>query len=182
MLAADGVPVEKQYLITNSANVWGNYGFNFGEAPRQNAAVKQKFQNEEKSHMGMPLPAGVIRVYKKDSDGNALFVGEDGIEHTPKNERVDLKLGEAFDITARAKQTDHARLADDLYENAYEIEIKNAKKEKVTVDVREAFPGEWKMLSESQAHEKLDSNTAQWLVEVPAEGATVLKYSVRIKI
>lgn len=182
MLAANEVPVEKQYLITNAANVWGNYGYNFGEGPRQNAAVKLKFKNEEKSHLGMPLPAGIVRVYKKDAAGNALFVGEDRIDHTPKNERVDLTLGEAFDITARAKQTNYTKLADDLYENAYEVEIKNAKKEKVTVDLREAFPGEWKMTEESQKHEKLDSNTAQWLVDVPAEGSTVVKYTVRIKL
>ncbi|MBI2256082.1 MAG: DUF4139 domain-containing protein [Proteobacteria bacterium] len=182
MLSAAEVPVEKQYLITNAANVWGNYGYNFGEGPRQNAAVKLKFENDEKSHMGMPLPAGIVRVYKKDAQGNTLFVGEDHIDHTPKNERVDLTLGEAFDITARAKQTNYTKLADDLYENAYEVEIKNAKKEKVTVDLREAFPGEWKMLDETQKHEKLDSNTAQWLVDVPAEGSTVLTYSVRIKL
>jgi len=182
MLSAADVPVEKQYLITNAANVWGNYGYNFGEGPRQNAAVKLKFKNEEKSHLGMPLPAGIVRVYKKDANGNTLFVGEDHIDHTPKNERVDLTLGEAFDITARAKQTNYTKLADDLYENSYEVEIKNAKKEKVTVDLREAFPGEWKMLDETQKHEKLDSNTAQWLVDVPAEGSTVLTYSVRIKL
>jgi hypothetical protein len=182
MLSAADVPVEKKYLITNAANVWGNYGYNFGEGPRQNAAVKLKFKNEEKSHLGMPLPSGIVRVYKKDPNGNTLFVGEDHIDHTPKNERVDLTLGEAFDITARAKQTNYTKLADDLYENAYEVEIKNAKKEKVTVDLREAFPGEWKMLDETQKHEKLDSNTAQWLVDVPAEGSTVVKYSVRIKL
>lgn len=182
MLAAAGVPVEKQYLITNSANVWGNYGYNFGEGPRQNASVKLKFVNEEKAHLGMPLPAGVIRVYKKDSDGNALFVGEDHIEHTPKNERVDLTLGEAFDITARAKQTNYSKLADDLYENSYEIEIKNAKKEKITVDLREAIPGDWQMIDESQPHEKLDSSTAGWKVDVPAEGSTTLTYKVRIKV
>jgi hypothetical protein len=182
MLSAAEVPVEKKYLITNAANVWGNYGYNFGEGPRQNAAVKLKFKNEEKSHLGMPLPAGIVRVYKKDANGNTLFVGEDHIDHTPKNERVDLTLGEAFDITARAKQTNYTKLADDLYENAYEVEIKNAKKEKVTVDLREAFPGEWKMLDETLKHEKLDSNTAQWLVDVPAEGSTVVKYSVRIKL
>ncbi len=182
MLAAAEVPVEKQYLVTNAANVWGNYGYNFGEGPRQNAAVKLKFKNDDKSHMGMPLPAGIVRVYKKDAAGNALFVGEDHIDHTPKNERVDLTLGEAFDITARAKQTNYTKLADDLYENSYEVEVKNAKKEKITVDLREAFPGEWKMTDESQKHEKLDSNTAQWLVDVPAEGTTVVKYTVRIKL
>lgn len=182
MLAAAEVPVEKQYLFTNSVNVWGNFGYNFGEGPRRNATVKLKFENDEKSHLGMPLPAGIVRVYKKDGNGNALFVGEDHIDHTPKNERIDLTLGEAFDITARAKQTSYTKLADDLFENSYEVEIKNAKKEKVTVDLREAFPGEWKVLNESHKHEQLDSSTAQWLVEVPAEGAATLAYSVRIKI
>ena len=182
MLAATQVPVEKQYLFTNAANVWGYYNSNFGEGPRKNATVKLKFKNDDASHMGMPLPAGIVRVYKKDTAGNTLFVGEDHIDHTPKNERVDLTLGEAFDITARAKQTDYTKLADNLYENSYEIEIKNAKKEKVTVDLREAFPGEWKMTSESHDHEKLDSSTAQWLVDIPAEGSTVLKYSVRIRL
>lgn len=182
MLAAAEVPVEKQYLLTNSANVWGNYGYNFGEAPRQNATVKLKFKNEEASHLGMPLPAGILRVYKKDSDGDAVFVGEDRMDHTPKNERVDLTLGQAFDITARAKQTGHERLSDTLYENTYEIEVKNAKPEAVTVDVREALPGEWTILEESLKSEKLDSSTAGWKVEVPAEGSTTLKYKVRIKL
>lgn len=180
MLAAENVPVEKQYLFTNPTNIWSSYSYNFGEAPRKNAQVNLKFQNDEKSHMGMPLPAGVIRVYKKDNN-NALFVGEDRIDHTPKNERVDLTLGEAFDITARAKQVDYSKISNSIYENAYEIEIKNAKKEKVTVDIREGIPGEWKILDESQEHKKLDSSTAQWLVDVPAEGSTVLKYSVRVK-
>ena len=92
------------------------------------------------------------------------------------------ELAQEFDITARAKQTNYTKLADDLYENSYEVEVKNAKKEKITVDLREAFPGEWKMTDESQKHEKLDSNTAQWLVDVPAEGSTVVKYTVRIKL
>jgi hypothetical protein len=181
MLAATEVPVEKQYLIANSANIWGNYGYNFGEAPRQNATVKLKLKNEEAARLGMPLPGGIIRVYKKDSDGDAIFVGEDRIEHTPKNERIDLTLGQAFDITARARQKSHARLADNLFENGYEIEIKNAKPEAVTIDVREALPGEWQMLEESLPHEKLDANTAAWKVEVPAEGTTTLTYKVRIK-
>lgn len=181
MLAAVDVPVEKQYLLVNSANVWGNYGYNFGEAPRQNATVKLKFKNEEASHLGLPLPGGIIRVYKKDSDGDALFVGEDSIEHTPKNERVDLTLGQAFDITARAKQTGHTRLADNLFENAYEIEIKNAKAEAISVDLREAIPGEWQILEESIKSEKLDASTAGWKVDVPAEGSTTVKYKVRIK-
>jgi hypothetical protein len=180
LMAAAGIPVTKQYLITNATNVWGRYSTNFGEGERINAQVKLKFVNDEKSKLGMPLPKGVIRVYKADTDGDAVFVGEDSIDHTPKNEDVDLKLGDAFDITARAKQTDFEQISDRVYENEYEIEIKNAKKEKVTVDLREAIPGDWKMVKESQPHEKLDASTAGWQVDVPAEGSTKLTYRVRM--
>ena len=180
LMAAGGVPVTKQYLITDAANVWGRYSTSFGGAERVNATVKLKFVNDEKSKLGMPLPKGIVRVYKADSQGEAVFVGEDSIDHTPKNEDVDLTLGEAFDITARAKQTDFERISDRVYENEYEVEIKNAKSEKVTVDVREAVPGDWKMIQETQTHKKLDAHTAGWLIDVPAEGSAKLTYRVRM--
>ncbi|WP_395021659.1 DUF4139 domain-containing protein [Dongia sp.] len=181
MMAAAGVPVSKQYLLTNAADVWNRYGYDYGESARINATVKLKFVNDEKSQLGMPLPKGIVRVYKADSQGEAVFVGEDSIDHTPKNEDVSLTLGQAFDITARTKQTDYERLSDRIFENEYEIEIKNAKREVVTVDLREHMPGEWKILKESQAHKKLDAYTAGWLVNVPAEGSAKLSYRVRIE-
>jgi hypothetical protein len=181
LMAASSVPVTKQYLITNAANVWGRYSTSFGEAERVNATVKLKFVNDEKSKVGVPLPKGVVRVYKADSQGEAVFVGEDSIDHTPKNEDVNLTLGQAFDITARAKQTDFEQISDRVYENEYEIEIKNAKSEKVTIDLREQVPGDWKMIKESQEHKKLDSQTAGWLIDVPANGSTTLTYRVRMQ-
>jgi len=181
LMSASGVPVTKQYLISDAANVWGRYSTSFGEAERVNATVKLKFINDEKSHAGVPLPKGVVRVYKADSQGDAVFVGEDSIDHTPKNEDVNLTLGQAFDITARAKQTDFEQVSDRVYENEYEVEIKNAKAEKVTVDLREQVPGDWKMIKESQEHKKLDAHTAGWLVEVPANGSTKLTYRVRMQ-
>jgi hypothetical protein len=181
LMAASGVPVTKQYLITDAANVWGRYSTSFGEAERVNATVKLKFVNDEKSKVGVPLPKGIVRVYKADSQGEAIFVGEDSIDHTPKNEDVDLTLGQAFDITARAKQTDFEQISDRVYENEYEIEIKNAKADKVTVDLREQVPGDWKMIKESQEHKKLDAHTAGWLIEVPANGSTKLTYRVRME-
>jgi hypothetical protein len=180
LMAAAKVPVTKQYLITDAANVWGRYSTSFGEGDRVNATVKLKFTNNEASKLGMPLPKGVVRVYKADSQGEAVFVGEDQIDHTPKNEDVDLTLGQAFDITARAKQTDFEQISDRVYENEYEVEIKNAKTEKITVDLREALPGDWKIIKESQDHKKLDASTAQWLMDVPANGSTKLTYRVRM--
>jgi hypothetical protein len=128
----------------------------------------------------------VIRVYKKDSQGNAQFVGEDRIDHTPKNETLRLKLGDAFDVTADKKQTAFQKLAGSgrynyVFESAYEIVLKNAKSEPVTVTVREPMPGDWAMLAESQAHTKAASGTAEWKVKVPAEGQTKLSYRVRVR-
>ena len=136
--------------------------------------------------LGIPLPRGVIRVYKRDSQGNAQFVGEDRIDHTPKNETVHLKLGDAFDVTADRKQTAFQKLAgsgryNTVFESAYEIVLKNAKSEPVTVTVREPMPGDWTMVSESQPHAKAAAGTAEWKVKVPAEGQATLTYRVRVK-
>jgi hypothetical protein len=132
------------------------------------------------------MPKGVVRVYKRDASGNAQFVGEDAIDHTPKNEHVRLKLGEAFDVTALKKQADFKRRDAPnpwhySYESAYEIVLKNAKKEAATVVVREPVPGDWTMLQESQRHAKVASGTAEWRVQVPAEGSATLRYRVLVR-
>ncbi|MDX1519316.1 MAG: DUF4139 domain-containing protein, partial [Gammaproteobacteria bacterium] len=118
--------------------------------------------------------------------GNAQFVGEDQIDHTPKKEEVKLKLGDAFDITADKKQTDFKKrhaIAQYNYafESAYRIEIKNAKPEPVTVTVREPIPGDWKMLQQSHPHKKVAAGTAEWQVEVPAEDSAVLEYRALVR-
>src|SRR5262245_6342728 len=181
LLAAEQVPVEKKYVLANVAQLGNNYGAKIGETERGNAEVRMKIKNDDASHLGLPLPMGVVRVYKADSDGDAIFVGEDGIKHTPKNEELDLMLGRAFDVTARGKQTDYKRIADNVYENSYEIEVKNAKKEPVTVTLREFVPGDWEMLEESTKSAKPDASTAEWQVQVPAEGSAKLSYKVRIR-
>jgi hypothetical protein len=145
-----------------------------------------EFDNRESAHLGMPLPKGVIRVYKRDAAGNAQFVGEDRIDHTPKNEKVRLKLGEAFDVTADKKQTEFKRLQEPsrnvaLYEGAFEILLKNAKNEAVTVTVQEPIPGDWKIIGENLKHEKATSNTAVWHIAVPAEGSAKLNYRVQVR-
>ena len=135
--------------------------------------------------LGIPLPGGVIRVYKKDAQGNAQFVGEDRIDHTPKNETLRLKLGEAFDLTANKKQTGFQKLASSgnntLVESNYEIVLKNAKKEAVIVIVREPIPGDWSVVSESLPHTKPASHIAEWRIKVPAESSSTLSYRVRVK-
>src|SRR5262249_30649903 len=129
LLTGHGVPVHKEYRFDN---VVSEFNSRFGEAPRVSADVRLIFENTEAGKLGIPLPKGIVRVYKADANGNAIFVGEDSIDHTPKNETVKLVLGQAFDVTARGKQTDFAVIADNVYESAYSVEFKNAKKEPVS--------------------------------------------------
>jgi len=184
LLGASGVPVAKELVLQGSDYYYRSSVGGIGQKIKVGVFVQ--FENRESSHLGMPMPKGVVRVYKKDSAGNAQFIGEDAIDHTPKNENVRLKLGEAFDVTADKKQTDFKRR--DTYspwsyvhESAYEIVLKNAKKESVTVIVREPVPGDWSMLEQSHKHAKAASGTAEWKISVPAEGSATLKYRVLVR-
>jgi hypothetical protein len=181
LLTAASVPVTKELVLQGTEYYYRSSVGNIGQ--KMKVAVFVQMENRESSRLGMPMPKGVVRVYKKDSAGNAQFVGEDRIDHTPKNETVRLRLGEAFDVTADKKQTDFRRReptnqASYVAESSYEIVLRNAKKEPATVVVREPVPGDWKMLEESQRHAKLAAGTAEWRVQVPAEGSTTLRYRV----
>ncbi len=182
LMSAAQVPVKKEYLLAGANYYYTGQHGDLGQ--KMKVGVFVEFNNKGEG-LGVPLPKGVIRIYKRDSQGNAQFVGEDRIDHTPKNETVRLKLGDAFDVTADRKQTDFQKLAgtsrtNAVFESAYEIVLKNAKSEAVTVTVREPMPGDWSMVSESQAHSKAASGTAEWQVKVPAEGRATLTYRVRV--
>lgn len=188
LLSASAVPIAKELVLEGSPYYYESpYTGDGGElGDKLKVGVFISFDNKEANHLGMPLPKGIIRVYKQDSEGRAQFVGEDRIDHTPKNETVKLKLGESFDVTGHRKQTDFKALGRDdrhrtVTESAYEIRLKNAKKEPVTVIVREPVPGDWTMLSSSLPFTKPASGTAEFKVPVPAGGETVLTYRVRVK-
>jgi hypothetical protein len=184
LLSANNIPTRKE-LILQGADYY--YGASYGDLGQKlKVAVYIEFDNKEEAKLGMPLPKGIMRVYKKDSQANAQFVGEDQIDHTPKNETVRLKLGDAFDVTANKKQTDFKTLprpskGNNMFESAYEIVLKNAKKEPVTVTVQEPILGEWKILKESHPSQKSSSNSANWKIAIPAESSTTLTYRVQVK-
>jgi hypothetical protein len=184
LLSASNIPARKTLLLTGADYY---YGANHGEIGQKlKVAVYLEFDNEEASKLGIPLPKGAMRVYKQNTQGNAQFVGEDQIDHTSKNETIKLKLGNAFDITADKKQIDFKVLSsaakgNSLYESAYEIVLKNAKKEAVTVMVQEPIPGDWKIIKESQPSQKSSSNRATWNLVIPAESKSTLSYRVQVK-
>jgi hypothetical protein len=183
LLSKSGVSVRKEFLLAGAGHYYsGQYG-DIGQ--KLKVGVFVEFQNKGEG-LGIPLPKGVVRVYKKDAQGNAQFVGEDRIDHTPRNEAVRLKLGNAFDVTADRKQTDFQRLTAEsrhaaVFETAYRLVLKNARKEAVIVVVREPVPGDWTMISESQPHTKAASGIAEWKIQVPADGEATLIYRVRVK-
>jgi hypothetical protein len=184
LLSASAVPLRKEYLLQGQNYYYsGSYG-DLGE--KQKVGVFVEFDNRESSRLGMPLPKGIIRVYKRDSEGRAQFVGEDNVDHTPKNELIRLKLGDAFDVTAKRKQTDYKSLGrqgkfGSVHESAFEIELKNAKKEPVIVNLLEPMPGDWEVLQSSHPFTKEAAGTARFKVTVPAEGSATLTYRVRMK-
>lgn len=184
LLSASNIPARKE-LVLRGADYY--YQSSYGDlGTKMKVGVFIEFDNKEASKLGMPLPKGILRVYKKDNAGNAQFVGEDNIDHTPKNEVVRLKLGESFDVTADKKQTNFKVLPNpqkghSAYESAYEITLKNAKKEKLTVIVQEPISGDWTITSESQPHKKVNSHLAVWKIEIPAESNTTLTYKAIVK-
>ena len=137
------------------------------------------FENKG-GELGRPLPGGVVRVYARDSAGAAQFVGEDRVEHTAKNETVRLDLGEAFDIQAERTQSAFRRIAKNVVESSWRIELRNAKDEAVAVKVLEPMPDDWEIVQESAPHVKDDAHRAQWVVQVPAGGAATLEFVVRV--
>jgi hypothetical protein len=184
LLGATAVPVKKELLILGSDHYYRGAAGEIGK--KLKAGVYVEFSNRESSHLGMPFPKGVVRVYKRDGAGNAQFVGEDHIDHTPKNEKIRLKLGEAFDVTADKKQTDFRRReptnnASYVYESAYEIVVRNAKSESGEGHRARARAGDWTMLQQSQPHKKVSSDMAEWELHVPAGGSTTLKYRVQVR-
>jgi hypothetical protein len=180
LLEGSGVPVEKIFVV-NGQNFYYRNAQNPGSPLKDAVQVFYKFKNEEKAGLGIPMPAGNVRVYQKDSKGGVLFIGEDHIDHTPKDEFITIKIGNAFDVVAERKQTDFKKIADRVYEMAFEITLRNHKDAPVTVQVNEPIGGDWEMLSSTYDAKKMDAFAAQFNVPVKANGESVLKYRIRVR-
>ncbi|MFI5059150.1 MAG: DUF4139 domain-containing protein [Candidatus Acidiferrales bacterium] len=180
LLQGSGVPVQKLFIV-NGQNYYYHNAQNPGSPQKDPVLVYYKFKNEEKAGLGMPLPAGNVRVYQKDSKGGVLFIGEDRIDHTPKDEDVTVHIGNAFDIVAERKQTDYKRIDNHVWEMEFEITLRNHKDTPITVQVNEPIGGDWEMLSSSYKFTKTAAFAAQFNVPVDKNGASVLKYRIRAR-
>jgi hypothetical protein len=178
LLQGSAVPVEKVFVV-NGQNFYYHNQYNPGSPQKDPVMVFYKFKNEEKAGLGMPLPAGNLRVYQKDSKGGVLFIGEDHIDHTPKDETVTVHIGNAFDVVAERKQTDYKRIDTHVWEMEFEITLRNHKDTPIIVEVNEPIGGDWEMLSSTYKFTKTAAWAAQFKVPVDKNGTSVLKYRIR---
>jgi len=190
LLSADSVPVVKELVFEISKS--------------KDVQVVLNLNNSKEKGLGMPLPAGIIRVYKADSEGQLQFLGEDRIDHTPKDEEFKIIVGNAFDVkgtrtktdckkvdsdlwkesydfdaTGKRIHTNYKKISSDVWRESYEIELKNHKSEAQKVKIIEHFYGDWEIIESFDTYKKADAFTAEWEVKVPANGSKKVSYVMK---
>jgi len=180
LMTAAGAAIQKVFEVDGESYFYESPQ-SPGQPVKEPVQVLIKFKNSEENSLGIPLPAGTIRVYQGDSKGRVQFIGEDHIDHTPKDETVSLHIGNAFDVVAERKQTDFQRLGPRSTEVEYEISLRNHKPDPITVMVNEPILGDWTILSSTYKYEKTAAFAARFTVPVAANGESVLKYRVRTR-
>ena len=148
----------------------------------KNVEVALKFLNSEKTGLGLPLPAGRVRLFKADDDGSLILLGEDWIEHTPKDEELNLKVGHAFDIAAEERLMDQTRISKQVEDRDYEIELRNRKTEAVTIKVEKKLYGFWEIVESNFEYTKKDAGTLLFEIPVGAGETVILKFKVRFTL
>lgn len=164
LLSVNSVPVEKKLV--------------FDVSKSSDVQVALSLNNSKEKGLGMPLPAGVLRVYKTDSEGQLQFLGEDSIKHTPKDEEIKVVVGNAFDVTGKRTQTNYNKISSNIWRESYETEIKNHKSESQKVKIVEHFYGDWEITTTSNPYGKKDAFTAEWEITVPADSSKKVTYTV----
>lgn len=140
--------------------------------------VEIEFINSKENNMGMPLPKGIVRLNKSEA-GSLEFVGEDEIDHTPKNEKVSLKVGTAFDVQVEERETDHKKISKNVFEREIELKIKNRKDKDIVVECERYLGHNWEILEKTHEYEKNSSWEVVFKVPAKADSETILIYKVR---
>ncbi len=179
MLTGTGIPIQKRYVVEGQQFYYRNAAHP-GSPLKDVVQVYYQLKNDERGGLGMPMPAGNVRVYQADSKGGVQFVGEDRIDHTPKDETLRLHIGNAFDVVCERKQTSFEKIAATTYDVEYEVTLRNHKATPVTVEVNEPIGGTWRVLRSSHDWTKTEAFAARFAVPVAADGTSVLTYRVRV--
>jgi len=161
--AGTGIPVTKHYT--------------YDGAQSPGVEVSLSFDNKKADGLGIPLPAGTVRLFQPGKDGT-LFLGEDAIDHTPVDQTLSLTIGSAFDLTGTRTQVSREKVSSSIYRETFKITLKNAKDTAVAIDVLEHPSGTWKVLSSTQSYTQVNANTIRFTLEVPAHGEKDVTYTV----
>jgi hypothetical protein len=179
LFEADDVTVSRRYRFRGT-QVRLSPQFKTRAGPEQ-VSVLLRLQNSADNNLGMPIPAGIVRAYKSDTDGAKQFLGENRVKHTPKDEQLEFEVGRAFDVVGEHVQTDYRRMAERAYEIAFEVKLRNHKEDAIEVIVEEEFVGDWKILSSSLPFEKVSATAAEFTVPVDSGAESVLTYRAHVQ-
>lgn len=180
LLHGTDVPVRKRYVVDGQQWYYRNR-HQPGTPLKDAVKVYYDFTNNAASSLGMPIPAGVVRIYQSDPKGQVQYVGEDRVDHTPKDETVTVQIGSAFDVLCERRQTDFQNLGNNVYEFAYEITLRNRKETPITVELNEPVGGDWTMVSNTHRWTKTEAWAARFTAPVTAGGEARVRYRVRVK-
>jgi hypothetical protein len=157
-----------------------NYDQNYGQSDNKKVIVQREFKNTETNQLGIALPAGKLRFYRRDDDGQLQFVGENTIDHTPRNETVRVTTGNAFDLVGERKQTNFKSNIFNTIDESFEIKLRNHKKEPVEIRVVEHLYrwSNWKITAKSDDFVKKDAQTIEFRVPVKPDEEKTVTYTV----
>ncbi len=179
LLEVDDFGVQKRLIFHGATHYYrGQYG---QVTSNQKVGVYLDFENSDRNGLGMPLPKGIVRVYKRDASGAQQFIGEDLIDHTPRDEVVRIKMGEAFDVVGDRRQMDYTVISGCVSESTWRVDLRNHKDEDVEVMLVEPVGGDWELLASSHPFTQLDAWTFSLMPEIPANGETTVEYTVRVR-
>lgn len=174
LLEGEGIGVEKLFIFDPG------YAYYYsGDTAEAEIEVRLNFMNSEENGLGIPIPAGLIRVYKEDSSGSLQFIGEDRVDHTPKDEEIEILMGEAFDIVGERVVMDRREIRYDTWEYDVEVTIRNHKMDNVEIIYWDHVFGDWEVRSSNMEYLQKDASTVEFIIPVESDGETVLEYTIR---
>ena len=178
LLGAKGIATTRELVVRNN-QPYIYQSVMRGQVMKSKAAIELAFKNDAASKLGVPLPAGVMRVYGMDEQGAAQFLGESPIGHTAEGAEARLTLGRDFDVDVDREQTNFVHAADTINVSVWKVTVKNAKARPLKVRLIEPMPSSWEITKESHPHKNANAGSTEWLLDVPAKGQTVLEYNVK---
>jgi len=170
----------KQISLLSSSKIQCKKTFIYnGARDNKKVQVNLEFANSKKNGLGIPLPKGKFRIYKADKEGSLQFIGENEIDHTPKDEELRIYLGDAFDVVGERKMVERQKITSQIREDTYEIEIRNHKDEDIEVLVVEPQYGSWKVIKTTHDYKIKDAHTLEFKIKVRKSEKEIIRYSVR---